>query len=108
MTIYLGQGVYASDSAAKGLLAEGGSKRKEAAEKLFSSLGAKMLSPIYYGFGKRVDLFVILEVPDQASLASLVMLGAAGGLDITVTELMEVDVIDAAIQKSPTYRLPGA
>ena len=108
MTIYLGQAVYSGDAAAKGLLEEGGSKRKEVAEKMFESLGAKMLSPIYYGFGKRVDLFVILEVPDQASMASIVMLAATAGLDVTLTELMEVDVIDAAMQKSPTYRAPGA
>ena len=107
MTIYLGQAVYSGDIAAKGLLQEGGTKRKEAAITMFESLGAQLLSPIYYGFGKRVDLFCILEVPDQATMATIVMLGATAGLDVTLTELMEVDVIDAASQKSPTYRPPG-
>ena len=96
---YVGEGI-------KGLLKEGGSSRRAAIEKLFGSVGAKV-EALYYAFGD-VDLFVIIDAPDNVTAAALSLtVNAAGAATTKVTVLLTPEDIDAAAKKTPTYRPPG-
>ena len=63
MPKYLFSGSYKSEGI-KGLLKDGGSGRKEAVEKLMTSLGGKIES-IHFAFGAD-DFFIIAEAPDNS------------------------------------------
>jgi uncharacterized protein with GYD domain len=96
---YIGEGI-------KGLLKEGGSSRRAAIEKLFGSVGAKV-EALYYAFGD-IDLFVIIDAPDNITAAALSLtVNAAGAATTKVTVLLTPEDIDAAAKKTPTYRPPG-
>lgn len=97
---YVGEGV-------KGLLKDGGTKRREAVEALAASLGGKVES-FYYAFGD-TDAFVIIDVPDHVSAAAAALTAAASGVVTTkTTVLMTPEEVDEAVKKSPSYRAPGA
>jgi uncharacterized protein with GYD domain len=55
---YVGEGM-------KGLLKDGGSKRRAVVEKLFQSMGAT-IEAFYYAFGD-TDLYIIGDFPDHAA-----------------------------------------
>lgn len=96
---YLGEGV-------KGLLKEGGTSRRAAVEQLTKSLGGS-LEAAYYAFGE-VDIYLIVDMPDQASMASLALTAAASGMVTTkTTVLIPVEEVDKAAKLSPVYRPPG-
>ena len=96
---YVGEGV-------KGLLKEGGSGRRAAVEKLAASMGGK-IEGLYYAFGE-TDVFVIVDMPDNASMAAVALVaGASGAVDIKTTVLMTPEEIDEAVKKTPDYRPPG-
>jgi len=105
MPKYLVQANYAGEGL-KGLLKEGGSKRRAAVEKLFGSVGGKV-EAFYYAFGD-TDLFIIADVPDNVSAAALSLaVNATGTATSKVTVLMTAEEIDAAVKKTPSYRAPG-
>ena len=105
MAKYLIQANYTSEGA-KGLVKEGGSARRTAVEKAIAGLGGR-LEAFYYAFG-RTDLFVIADLPDNASAAAMALTVAQSGLaSTTTTVLLTVDDIDAATRKSVSYRPPG-
>lgn len=90
----------------KGLLAEGGTRRKEAVEKLVASLGGK-LEAFYYALGD-TDLFTIASLPDNATAATIsLVVGSAGVSTCNFTVLLTPEEIDAAVKKTPNYRAPG-
>lgn len=96
---YVGEGI-------KGLLKEGGSSRRAAIEKLFGSVGARV-EALYYAFGD-IDLFVIIDAPDNVTAAALSLtVNAAGAATAKVTVLLTPEDIDAAAKKTPSYRPPG-
>ena len=96
---YVGEGV-------KGLLKEGGTKRRAAAEQAAKSMGATMES-FYYAFGD-TDAYVIGDFPDNASAAALALtVSASGAATVKTTVLMTCEELDAAVKKSPVYRAPG-
>jgi uncharacterized protein with GYD domain len=96
---YVGEGV-------KGLLKEGGSSRRAAVEKLIKSGGGK-LETFYYAFGE-TDLYVIMDMPDNASMAALALTVAASGIiNLKTTVLMTPEELDNAAKKTPIYRAPG-
>jgi uncharacterized protein with GYD domain len=96
---YVGEGV-------KGLLKEGGSSRRAVVEKLIKSGGGK-LETFYYAFGE-TDLFVIADMPDNASMAAVALTVAASGvINLKTTVLMTPEELDNAAKKTPTYRPPG-
>ena len=105
MPKYLYQASYTTEGA-KGLLKDGGSKRRAAAEGLVKSLGGK-LEAFYYAFGEP-DLFIILDVPDNVSAAAgALTVTAAGAVSIKTTVLLSPEELDQAAKKSATYRPPG-
>ena len=96
---YVGEGI-------KGLLKEGGSSRRAAIEKLVSSLGGSMES-IYYAFGD-TDIYLIIDMPDNASMAAMALVaGASGAVTVKTTVLMTPEEVDEAAKKTPDYRPPG-
>ena len=105
MAKYLIQGNYVGEGV-KGLLKEGGTSRRAAIEELVSSLGGSV-EAVYYAFGD-TDAFVIIDMPDHASVtAAALMASACGAVTVKTTVLMTPEEIDEAAKKSPTYRPPG-
>jgi uncharacterized protein with GYD domain len=91
---------------AKGLLKDGGSKRRQAAEGLVKSVGGK-LEAFYFAFGES-DAFVIVDLPDSASVAAAsITLAASGAATGKTTVLITPEEMDQAAKKSITYTPPG-
>jgi uncharacterized protein with GYD domain len=96
---YVGEGI-------KGLLKEGGSGRREAIEKLVKSVGGTVES-IYYAFGE-TDIFLIVDMPDNASMAALSLVAnASGAVTAKTVVLMTPEEVDEATKKTVDYRPPG-
>lgn len=105
MPKYLGHASYTTEGL-KGLLKDGGSKRREVVEQLAKSLGGTM-EAFFYAFGDD-DLFVIFDLPDNvsATTASLVV-NATGAVNAKITVLITPEEIDEATKKSVDYLPPG-
>lgn len=105
MTKYLVDVNYSLDGL-KGVLKEGGSGRVAAIENLFKSMGCKIES-IYFAFGE-TDLYIILDAPDNVTVAALsIFVSAAGAAKTRATVLLTPAEIDEAVKMKPNYRLPG-
>lgn len=105
MPKYLIQTSYSSEGA-RGLLKQGGSKRKQAAEDLIKSVGGK-LEAFYFMFGDN-DAFVIVDAPDNAAVAAASLAVSASGLvSAKTTVLMTPEEVDQAAKKSVKYSPPG-
>jgi uncharacterized protein with GYD domain len=105
MAKYLASFRYTSEGT-KGLLMEGGTKRRQATEQLIQSLGGK-LEAYYFAFGED-DGFAILDGPDNigAAAASLIV-NASGAVSVKVTVLLTPEEVDQVVKRSATYRPPG-
>jgi uncharacterized protein with GYD domain len=91
---------------AKGLIKDGGSKRRAVATKAVESLGGRLES-MYYAFGD-TDAYVIVDMPDHASVAAISLaLAASGGTTSRTTILMTPEEMDQAARKTLTYKPPG-
>ena len=96
---YVGEGI-------KGLLKEGGSSRRDALENLAAAQGGSVES-VYYAFGE-TDVFVIVDMPDNASMAAVALVaGASGAVTVKTTVLMTPEEVDEAAKKTIDYRPPG-
>jgi uncharacterized protein with GYD domain len=105
MAKYLLQGSYTAEGS-KGLLKDGGSKRRAAAKTLVESLGGK-IDCLYFAFGE-TDVVAIVDMPDSASAAAASLtIGASGGVTGKLTVLLTAEEIDQAAKKSATYTPPG-
>src|SRR5207253_11449740 len=90
---------------AKGVLKEGGTKRREAAAQAFKSAGVT-LDALYFAFGEH-DIVAIADAPDHASVVAASMtINASGAAQTTTTVLLTPEEIDQAIKKSTSYRAP--
>jgi uncharacterized protein with GYD domain len=105
MPKYLLQASYSAEGA-KGLLKDGGSKRRAAARTLVESLGGK-IDCFYFAFGK-TDVVAVVDMPDgvSAAAASLVI-SASGAVTGHVTVLLTPEEVDQATKKSAKYTPPG-
>ena len=105
MAKYLFQGSY-TEEGLKGLLKEGGSKRREATEQLVKSLGGT-LEAYYFAFGDN-DFYLIADAPDNvsATAASLVA-NASGAVNVKTVVLLTPEEVDQAVKKTVDYRPPG-
>ena len=105
MAEYLLQVNYTTEGA-KGLVKDGGSKRRSAAQMAAESLGGRVES-MYFAFGD-TDAYVVAEMPDNASAAAISLaLAASGGATSRTTILMTPEEMDQATRKMPTYKPPG-
>ena len=107
MPKYLFQGSY-SQQGLKGVLTEGGSKRREAAEQLVKGIGGR-LEVYYYAFGSD-DFVIIADLPSNVEAAALSLaVNASGAVHSRITVLMTPEEADQATKKVKTikYRPPG-
>ena len=96
---YVGEGV-------SGLLKEGGTRRREAVDELFKSMGGKV-EAFYFAFGDK-DVYIIGELPDNAAATALALrVNAAGAAMCKTTVLITPQEVDRAVKMSVTYRPPG-
>lgn len=103
---YLFQGNYVDDGM-KGLLQEGGSSRRDAASAAMGTVGGTIES-FYYAFGD-TDVYGIVDFPDEASAVAVsLLINGSGAVRISLTPLIEPEVLDEAAKKSPSYRAPGS
>lgn len=106
MPFYLIQASYTPEGA-KGLIKEGGSKRRAALQKAVESVGGK-LHAFYFAFGKW-DVIGIAEYPDHiAATGAALAVNTTGAVTARSTVLITPEEVDAAVKKSVTYRAPGA
>jgi uncharacterized protein with GYD domain len=90
----------------KGLMREGGTKRRDAVVEALKSVGGT-LECFYYAFGD-TDVLGVFDIPDQASAAALsLMINSTGAVSLTLKPLMTLEDLDAAASKTPSYRPPG-
>jgi len=105
MAKYLFEAKYTADGA-KGLMKEGGSKRREAAEQAIKSAGGKMDS-MYFAFGE-TDVLGIVDFPDHVSAVAMSgAINGSGTTTIKLTPLITVEEVDMAAKKMTQYRPPG-
>jgi uncharacterized protein with GYD domain len=91
---------------AKGLIQDGGSKRRAIAQRAAESVGGKVES-FYFAFGD-TDAYVVADLPDAASAAAIALtVSASGGAAVGTTVLLTPEEVDAAAKKSPLYSAPG-
>ena len=96
---YVGEGV-------KGLLKDGGTKRRAAAEAAAKSLGGK-LEAFYFAFGD-TDAFVVVDLPDNVAMSAMALtVGATGMVRSKTTVLLTPEEVDKVIQTTASYRAPG-
>lgn len=105
MAKYLFIGKYTAEGA-NGVIKDGGSKRRQVAEQLMTSLGGSM-EAFYFGFGDD-DFYVIADLPDHAAAAAgSLTVGASGALGVRTVVLMTAEEVDEAARRSVDYSPPG-
>lgn len=105
MAKYLITGSY-TQSGIAGVIAEGGSARRDVVGKLAKSVGGSLES-FYLGFGSD-DFHIVVDLPSAEAAAAVGMtVGASGGATIRTTVLLTAEQVDAAAKLSPSYRAPG-
>jgi uncharacterized protein with GYD domain len=90
----------------RGLQRDKASGRRQAITAAVEGVGGK-LEALYFALGED-DAYLIVDMPDHASLAALGIAASATGLVRTrTTALMTVEEVDQALAKSVNYRAPG-
>jgi uncharacterized protein with GYD domain len=90
----------------RGLMKEGGSKRRAAVQKIVEGMGGK-LEAFYYAYGED-DAIIITDLPDAASgLAISLTVNATGAVRLSTIPLIAPEEIDAASRKTVDYKAPG-
>ena len=96
---YVGEGL-------KGLLNEGGTKRRETVAKAIEGMGGT-LELFYYAYGD-YDVVGIADMPDNvSSVAFSLMVNASGVINAKTTVLLTPEEIDQATKKTVEFRPPG-
>lgn len=104
MPKYLVQGSY-TDQGLKGLLKEGGSKRRAMVERLAKEMGGK-LEAFYFTFGGD-DFVIILDFPSNKDMAAAAIVAQASGtVKSRVTVLMTPEDVDQAVQRKVDFHPP--
>jgi uncharacterized protein with GYD domain len=105
MTKYLFEANYVGDGI-KGLMREGGTKRRDALVDALNSVGGTLES-FYYAFGE-TDVLGVFDIPDQADAAALsLMINSTGSVNVHLKPLMTPEDLDKAAKRTPSYRAPG-
>jgi len=96
---YVGEG-------SKGLIKEGGTKRRETVAQVIEGMGGTLES-FYYAFGD-YDVVGVAEMPDNVgSVALSIMINASGVINAKTTVLLTPEENDQATKKTVDYRPPG-
>ncbi len=105
MPKYLISGSY-TPTGITGVVGEGGSSRREAVEKVATSVGGTV-EAFYFAFGGD-DFYVTVDLPGNEAAAAVAMtVAASGAATPRTTVLLTPEEVDAATKLSPTYRAPG-
>jgi len=106
MAKYLIEANYTTDGV-RGLLKDGGTKRREAARAAIEKAGGK-IEAFYFAFGT-TDAFVIVDGIDNETAAAIALtIAASGAVHMKTTVLMTPAEVDNACKKTVDYRAPGA
>jgi uncharacterized protein with GYD domain len=106
MPRYMIVGTYTADGAA-GVLREGGSGRRAAAEAAIASVGGTVQS-FHFALGSD-DWYVIVDLPDNAAAAAIALVGtASGSLRSRAIALITPEEMDVVAGRAPDFRPPGA
>ena len=106
MPKYLFEASYTLEGA-KGLIKDGGTKRRAAIEAVAKGLGGR-LEAFYFAYGK-TDAFVLVDLPDSVSATAVALtVGASGSVRLKTTVLITPEEVDQAVKKTINYRPPGA
>lgn len=90
----------------EGLSKEGGTGRRDAINRLVSSLGGK-LEAVYWSLGEW-DGIVIADFPDHLAVtATAIIVGRAGTARTLCTPLLSPEDIDDVVKRQGLYRPPG-
>lgn len=96
---YVGEGI-------KGLMREGGTKRRDALVDALKSVGGTLES-FYYAFGD-TDVLGVFDIPSNANAAALsLMVNSTGSVKVRLKPLLTVEDLDEASKQTPSYRAPG-
>lgn len=91
----------------KGVVAKGGTARREAVEKLVAGLGGHLES-FYFGFGD-ADAYVTVDLPDNTSAAAVALVvGSSGMVETSTIVLLTPEEIDQAANTTVEYTPPGS
>lgn len=105
MSKYLYQASYTLDGV-RGLLKEGGSSRRTTIEQAVKGMGGT-LEAFYFAFGDD-DVYVIADLPDEATATALSLtISATGAVNLKTTVLIAPETVDQAAKKTVGYRPPG-
>ena len=105
MAKYLYRGSYTVDGV-KGLLSDGGTKRRQVVEDLITGMGGTLES-LYYAYGEN-DFYIICDMPDSASVTAVALaVAASGSVTGNLTVLITPEEVDEATRKTVNYRPPG-
>jgi len=105
MPKYLFEASYTAEGL-KGLLKDGGSKRREDLQESVKQLGGT-LEAIYFAFGDE-DVFSIVDMPDNVSATAIALaITATGAARIKTVVLLTPEEVDQATKISVKYRAPG-
>jgi uncharacterized protein with GYD domain len=105
MPKYLVTASYTAEGA-KGLLKDGGTKRRQAIESALKAVGGRV-EAFYFALGKH-DVYTIVDAPDNVAVAAMTLaVSAAGGAVSHTTVLLTPEELDQATKKRPNYTPPG-
>ncbi len=105
MPKFLLRGSYSVDGVKK-LVDHGGTKRRQEVERVAEEAGGK-LEALYWAFGED-DVYAVLDLPSNTSMAAISLAIGAGGLIRSKTVvLMTPEEVDEATKQSGELRPPG-
>lgn len=105
MPKYLFYGSYTPEGL-RGLVAEGGSRRIEAAKQALGSVGGS-LEAFYFAFGDN-DFYIIVDLPDNVRTAAVSLAGnVSGTFSIETVGLLTPEELDQAVRQQVDFRPPG-
>ena len=106
MPKYLVEAAYTSRGATGIVTGGGATARRKAVHEMMQSLGGSV-EALYYGIGG-VEAYVIVEAPDNVSMAAVSLaVSSAGGATLRTIALLTVEEMDEAAKKVIVYRGPG-
>lgn len=106
MPKYMIEANYTADGL-KGVLAKGGSSRRDVVETMAAEMGGSLES-FHFAFGD-ADAYVILDMPDNVSVAAAAMtVSASGAAAAKTTVLLTPEEVDEAVKQSVNYVPPGS
>ena len=101
MAKFMLQASYTLDGT-KGLLRDGGSKRRAVVEKAVAALGGKV-EAFYFSFGKS-DVVIIVDLPDATTAVAVgLTVTASGSVNTVTTPLISAEDMDALFRPDGHY-----